>query len=99
MKGIEQAFTTGDKLKKKYVKEKKFFDLKKDLEEIYVESTNFPRTIKTANSVLTSLFKEELKEMNPPLLPLVTHTKIRYYDWKLNPFGNCEYLNQYKKKG
>ena len=95
-KGIEQSLVTGKELRKIYVEDKKFFDPQNEIDQIYFETGNIRRTMRTANSIIFSIFEEQLANSTIPLLPIITHS---FYDWKLNPFGNCKNIDEYKKTG
>lgn len=70
--GIQQHLELGKKFRKKYVEEMKFLSENANNEELFIESTNFQRTIRSAISQMEGLYPPG---NGRPMIPLHSSEK------------------------
>lgn len=85
--GMRQHFLLGTQLRKEYIKDSHFLSINYDPDEIYIRSTNYNRTIMSAESQLYGLYPLETGPSIPEGLPqektLPPFENIDYPYWKL----------------
>lgn len=76
-KGMNQHFALGTKLRKKYVDEKGLLPAEYQTDTIYVRSTDYDRTLMSAQSLLLGLYPPGTGQLHPvtKLQPIPIHTK------------------------
>lgn len=92
--GEEQMFNLGQRLRDKYVIKYKFLSSEYNSNEIYVRSTYFSRTIRTAKCVLAGLFNcPSNDDKNEFLIKVHDHAQ----DWLFPNTLNCALLRNFDR--
>jgi len=90
--GERQLYDIGRELRQKYVNELKFLSPKYDHNEIYVRSSHYRRTIRSAKSLLAGLYLESVNDTS--VEPFLMHIQKLEDDFIFPNHLNCPYFTE-----
>jgi hypothetical protein len=91
--GLEQHYLLGQYLRQRYTKEQNFLNPCYNQKEIYVKSTDFDRTIRSALANMAGMYPP-CSQWNPTLAwtPVTVHSSEGKSDTLMTPWVNCPRL-------
>ena len=96
-KGLDQAYKLGTELGRVYLGENKLLSENFDdaIQQIYVASSDYERTLRTTSSVLHGIFQNKIKTS---YLPILINSKTLKNDLMLNAIKNCQNVKDYLRQ-